>query len=70
MDMKTVKQMFQSLFFLILSIGLIVIGYVISGNSYHPISAFLFVAGMIGFVIGIFSGIHALTSNESGEPQE
>lgn len=56
--------MLRALFILIVSIGLIVIGYAVADGSDNTVPVILFVVGVIGFIIGTLVGIGTLAPEE------
>lgn len=52
-------RLLKAIFLEVISIALILIGYVISGSEYNGVTTFLIVLGLILFFIGGFMGIGA-----------
>lgn len=67
--MKSNKQiigLLKAIFFLAVSIAMILIGYVISGGEYNAVTSVLIFAGIASFFIGVFMGIANFSSPKDG----
>jgi VIT1/CCC1 family predicted Fe2+/Mn2+ transporter len=63
--MKSNEQvigLLKAIFFLAISIAMILIGYVISGGEENAVTVVLVYAGIVCFFVGVFIGIGNFTS--------
>lgn len=57
-----VVRLLKAIYLEVISIALILIGYVISGGENNGVSTFLFLLGVLMFFAGVFTGIGAFIS--------
>lgn len=66
MKKEIVIRLLKAIYLEVISIALILIGYVISGGENNGVSTVLFVLGLLMFFVGVFIGIGSFfTSSES-----
>ena len=71
-EIKSTKQivgLLKSIFFLAVSIAMILIGYVISGGETNTVTVVLIYAGIACFFIGVFMGIANFASQKDDDKE-
>lgn len=59
---EKILGLLRSIFFIVVSVALVLFGYCFSGGTYNIVSLILFILGGIMFLIGIVAGIGNLTA--------
>ena len=59
---KQVVGLLKAIYFVTISIAMILIGFFVSGGEYNAVTAVLFFAGIACLLVGVFMGIANFTA--------